>query len=1002
MYVPTIGLSFIFRDDIETISPMLESILPWVQQVVAVDTGSTDGTRQVIEQALKPFGKNAQIVETEWVDDFAAARQVGWKLLSTDWGIWIDCDDILDNGEALRQLVNNSPDQVDAWVCNYDYAQTPTGQTICTLPRERILRGPHRWSWASPVHEVLMPNFPANMVVTEMPVWRHRKFKQEDSDRNLRIIERHLREHPDDPDIRMLIYHATELASRGRHEEAITAYKVYLPKATWGEEKHQAFHRLADSFRALGRHEEAIEAEAFAMTHAADHQQPEWADHLFGIGESLMAQGKFFHATQWFERGLPIGMPKSSMILNPRDYDFLPHFNLAICYGHLGMFEKAMEHAMRAREIMPEDPALLANMRQLQVRMSHEEAVRSTIAYLQTLVRFDENLKAREALKTLPYAVRVDDRVRELAAHIRRSTFQIGSPSGYEKMYATNREVRNPDDFVENASEVFGRVQFLVQGLREQGAEMEPVRLLDAGCNDGWVAAHVEAKLGLALADGIDLNPEAIQAARKRADQYGLSGRYETGFVEDAAETFGDERYDAIACFEVFEHLEDPHESFAKLERALKPGGRVYVSTPVGAFEQGMISNWHENWAKQHLRAVTPTEFARFALMRGELRGMSVGQDGVQCLANTPMARKGHLVIYTGPGWEPWGPGDIVGKGLGGSETAAVKMAEELARLGWFVEVYGELEEIGPINGVLYRPWREYDPDDECDIFVCSRQPMMIRERPGARRRVLWLHDCMYGGQLRETFEEWDEVLALSAAHEDALRRHEELPEASFVRTRNGIDLARYEEATKSFAQRLPRVIYSSSPDRGLEHLLRYWPEIKRRVPNAELHVFYGFDVFDRMHAQNHALVAWKDQLVAAAEAMPGVTLHGRVSQEVLAEAQMNARVWAYPTPLVDTETSCITAMEAMAAGMAAVTSRAGALPETLGNVGAKVAGEPGLEDFDKHFTFEVVRYLTKASEWNKQSKMGRDRAANLAWAGVASEWSQRYEQVAKLAVSSV
>jgi glycosyltransferase involved in cell wall biosynthesis len=148
--------------------------------------------------------------------------------------------------------------------------------------------------------------------------------------------------------------------------------------------------------------------------------------------------------------------------------------------------------------------------------------------------------------------------------------------------------------------------------------------------------------------------------------------------------------------------------------------------------------------------------------------------------------------------------------------------------------------------------------------------------------------------------------------------------------------------------------------------------------------------------------VAWKDQLVAAAEAMPGVTLHGRVSQEVLAEAQMNARVWAYPTPLVDTETSCITAMEAMAAGMAAVTSRAGALPETLGNVGAKVAGEPGLEDFDKHFTFEVVRYLTKASEWNKQSKMGRDRAANLAWAGVASEWSQRYEQVAKLAVSSV
>ena len=49
------------------------------------------------------------------------------------------------------------------------------------------------------------------------------------------------------------------------------------------------------------------------------------------------------------------------------------------------------------------------------------------------------------------------------------------------------------------------------------------------------------------------------------------------------------------------------------------------------------------------------------------------------------------IVIWTGAAWEPWGPPSVIG-GIGGSETAAVHMARELANRGHEVVMFGEHE----------------------------------------------------------------------------------------------------------------------------------------------------------------------------------------------------------------------------------------------------------------------------------------------------------------------
>jgi len=759
---PRIALAFIFKNDEATIDGMLASVLPFVDEVIAVDTGSDDGTRRIVKKTLKAWsvaqpGARYELVDYEWTDNFAAARQVGWDKVTADWAIWVDADDILDGAQALRQLAGESPENIHAFVMDYDYAQTPDGVNVCMLKRERLIRHPQAWKWASPVHEVLIPQFqPCNFAYTPSPVYRHRKQpKPDEGERNLRIIERHFADSEADgvtPDPRMAVYRGTELASRGRHDEALEAYDYYFGISGWGEEKHQTYHKKADSLRALGRFDEALEVDAYAMTHASEHGVAEWPDHPHGIGESLLGKSDYAGAVRWFERALEIPDPQTNLILNPRDYDWTPHANLALCYSNLGDFTKALEHAHLAWGVMqtPELHGLIVGTMRGDRK---KQAADAAVGLIENLIRYDENQKALEVLKFLPYAVADDPRVQQLRHHLYVSLRHVRAKRQYGKLYETNREVRNPDEMVSDASMRLVRVTELAQGIREQRGlerfdlspfapapgdtedtgrakvlagvealhahedlEADGFRLLDAGCNDAWVGAHLESVLGLCVADGIDLNAKAIEAARERAEEYDLEGQYEEGFVEDAADTFGESRYDAISMFEVFEHVVDPHATLEQLERALKPGGRIYLSTPIGAYEAGMIDNWGENWEKQHLRAVTPTQFARFGLQRGRLASMAMGADGTQVISYEPAPKKGRIVFYAGPGWEPWSPLDIRERGLGGSETAVAQMANERA------------------EGLVRRGVRRVDgggPDP------AGALPAVLRVRPGgALRRV--------------------------------------------------------------------------------------------------------------------------------------------------------------------------------------------------------------------------------------------------------------------------
>ena len=106
------------------------------------------------------------------------------------------------------------------------------------------------------------------------------------------------------------------------------------------------------------------------------------------------------------------------------------------------------------------------------------------------------------------------------------------------------------------------------------------------------------------------------------------------------------------------------------------------------------------------------------------------------------------------------------------------------------------------------------------------------------------------------------------------------------------------------------------------------WPKIRAAVPDAELNIYYGWGSWDSLEGENGRQFHERIDRMLAELKDQGVTEHGRVDHETLAEAMRQTKVWAYPTEFP--EIHCITALKAQAAGCWPVVTNVGALKETV------------------------------------------------------------------------
>lgn len=496
------------------------------------------------------------------------------------------------------------------------------------------------------------------------------------------------------------------------------------------------------------------------------------------------------------------------------------------------------------------------------------------------------------------------------------------------------------------------------------------MKVLDVGCSDGYIAAWLRQEYdGDLTIDGLELYPEAVELARSR----GINCK--VGLAEDAPELFEPGTYDLVVAFEIIEHVPDVPGFLDQLERMLKPGGRVMISTPDGTFGTG--NNPH------HLRVYRSIDLADVCRRRGVLQDLLVGDDGIVVASYTPRRKLADVAIYTGPCWDTWGPSDIATRGLGGSETAAVRLAEQLAEIGFVVTVYGQVNE-GAYRDVIFRDWRTFDPLEPRLAVISSRLPELFDRPVAAKHRLLWAHDIDFGDRLTAArLAPVDHVLVLSRWHEQHVAGRYPFARAKLTRIRNGVHLPYFEGDQPDRRQ---RVVYTSSPDRGLDVLLELWPRVREQVPDAELVYAYS-PVYWRVAEQDPAVGAHAER-VRELSAQPGVTPLRSLSQPDVAKLMRSSLVWAHPSYCTPAdvpfhETSCIGAMEAQAAGCVVVASNWGALSETVG-IGRLVSGPALSERWKRAFVREIVDGLTNPETQEWAQREGPEHAAGLGWVKVA------------------
>ncbi|WP_404452019.1 glycosyltransferase family 2 protein [Virgibacillus necropolis] len=350
-----ISLCMIVKDEEEVLRRCLSSIAYLCDEIIIVDTGSTDGTIDIIKQ----FTNN--IYHFKWVDDFSAARNFSFEKATKDFILWLDADDVLskENQVKLATLKKELKLDIDAVSMLYHIDFDEYGNPSFSFRRNRLINRNRQFQWIGPVHEYL--DVHGNISYADIAV-EHRKDKKTIdntvSDRNLQIYQNRLRK-GEELSPRDLFYYANELKDHNNYKDAITNYKTFLQtNKGWIEDIIRAYIYMADCYRLLSEPEK--EMDALVKTFAHDVPRPETCCR---IGDLYLSKGEVNKAIFWYELAIEVGIANDIGFNIIGFHTWYPHMQLCICYWNIGSVDKAKRHNDSAKQYLPNDSTIAYNER---------------------------------------------------------------------------------------------------------------------------------------------------------------------------------------------------------------------------------------------------------------------------------------------------------------------------------------------------------------------------------------------------------------------------------------------------------------------------------------------------------------------------------------------------------------------------------------------------------------------------------------------------------------
>lgn len=353
----TLSLCLIVRDEEDTLGRCLESVVGVFDEIVVVDTGSVDATKQVAER----WG--ARVFDFEWIDDFSAARNFAFAQGTSECLMWLDADDVLLPAERQKLIALKAQldPRIDAVSMLYHTQFDSAGNVISSNRRFRIVRRDKGFQWVGMVHEDLVAAGQFTYLDTDIVV-THRKPEADSgpSRRNLTILENHIAAGRPLRPVDVLNY-ARELEMHKEFAKAIPFYEQFIADAS--QELHIrtfALHKLASCYYMTGQPDKEWECTLRSLE--LDTPRPEFACR---VAERFVGRNQFRQAAFWYELALSIpatSMPNLWSIESLPFQTWVPHKQLGLCYYQLGDYERSLQNNRAAQNYRPDDPDIATNI----------------------------------------------------------------------------------------------------------------------------------------------------------------------------------------------------------------------------------------------------------------------------------------------------------------------------------------------------------------------------------------------------------------------------------------------------------------------------------------------------------------------------------------------------------------------------------------------------------------------------------------------------------------
>ncbi len=384
---PLLSLCMIVKNEEKNLERCLSSAAPFFDQIVVVDTGSTDRTVDIAEK----YG--AEVHFFEWIDDFSAARNVSLEHAHGKFIVWLDADDYLpeESGKLIRQAAVSGKR-----VAYFLLLKNIKSDLSCTkMYQMRMFPNTPGVRFEHPIHEQVTfslkeLNIPFDSIDAEIHHWGYHddEAMHGKHSRALEILESQLRKEPEN--FSYNYYYGLSSLGTKSYENAITGFdRVAASPEALKKRPDMYFHARILKGKALEDTGNIDGAEK--VYREILKEAPQYFLALYTLGEILYNSGRTNEAKENFEGVINREIPIPIISIPVDSVRFVSYYRLATIAGNDENYDEAIQLLQRASSIYPEEPKPLISLANIFRKIGR---VRDAVSEYERLIRLEPDSPA--------------------------------------------------------------------------------------------------------------------------------------------------------------------------------------------------------------------------------------------------------------------------------------------------------------------------------------------------------------------------------------------------------------------------------------------------------------------------------------------------------------------------------------------------------------------------------------------------------------------------------